>query len=181
MVKKRSGKAVKAKASGLQKKPVEESNHTPLLSKSEYRKKELEELKHIEREIKALEGEVGMKEMKTKAVPAWFYIASIFVAFLFAVYISVFTTLHFESIEYMNITIVFLFIAMVSFFLISSIYFISEKMKAHAIAPLLFFIGVASIMIYAFKAVDTSDLVRFSIIYAIIVTAISAYVLAIRR
>ena len=114
-------------------------------------------------------------------VPTWFYMASIFAAFLFTIYISIFATLHFESIEFMNITIVFLFISLISFFLISAIFFISEKKKLHAIAPILFFVGIVSIMIYAFKAVDTSNLVRYSIIYTIIVAAISTYVLAIRR
>ena len=114
-------------------------------------------------------------------VPSWFYSASIFAAFLFTIYISIFATIHFENIEFMNITIVFLFISMVSFFLVSMVFMVSEKMKYHAIAPALFFFGIASIMIYAFKAVDTSNLVRFSIIYTIIVAAISAYVLAIRR
>ena len=36
-------------------------------------------------------------------------------------------------------------------------------------------------MIYAFNAVDTSNLVRFSITYTIIVAGISAYILTIRR
>ncbi len=134
---------------------------------------------------RGINGMVSDKEIslqkKYDNVPAWFYIASIFAAFLFTVYISIFATLHFESVEFMNITIIFLFIAMVSYFLVSAIYFISEKKKWHAIAPILFFIGIVSIMVYAFKAVDTSDLVRFSIIYTIIVAAISSYVLAIRR
>lgn len=113
--------------------------------------------------------------------PMWFYISSIFAAFMFTLYISIFATIHFESIAYMNITIVFLFISMVSYFLISSIFFISEKKKWHGAVSLLFFIGLAAVMVYAFKAVDTSDLVRFSIIYTIIVAAISCYVLAVRK
>jgi len=48
---------------------------------------------------------------------------------LFLIYISIFATLHFESIEHMNITIIFLFIAMVSYFLISAIYMVSENKK----------------------------------------------------
>jgi len=114
-------------------------------------------------------------------VPTWFYMASIFAAYLFTIYISIFATLHFESIEFMNITIVFIFISMVSFFLISMVYFISEKKKYHAIIPALFFFGIVSIMIYAFKAIDTSDLVRFSIIYTIIVAAVSIYFLIIKK
>lgn len=124
---------------------------------------------------------IFQKITQDKAIPAWFYIASIFAAFLFTTYISIFATIHFEDIGNMNIMIVFLFISMVSYFLISAMFFISEKKQWHAAAPILFFIGIVSIMVYAFKAVDTSDLVRYSIIYTIIVTAVSAYVLAIRR
>ena len=148
--------------------------------KSEYRENEEKDLRSVEWGINDLVVEKGLKKT-TNAVPAWFYIASIFAAFLFTVYISVYATIHFESIAYMNMTIVFLFITMVSYFLISAIFFISEKKKWHAIGPMLFFIGIVSIMIYAFKAVDTSNLVRFSIIYTIIVAAVSVYVLAIRR
>ncbi len=115
------------------------------------------------------------------AKPMWFYVSSIFAAFMFTLYLSIFAAIHFESISYMNITLVFLFISMVSYFLISSIFFISEKRKWHGAISLLFFIGLVAIMVYAFKAVDTSDLVRFSIIYTIIVAAISCYVLAIRN
>lgn len=113
--------------------------------------------------------------------PMWFYIASIFAAYLFTVYISIYAAIHFESIEYMNITIVFLFISIVSFFLVSGLYFIYEKRAKHSIAPILFFAGIVSIMIYAFKAVDTSNLVRFSIIYTIIVAALSTYILAVKK
>lgn len=113
--------------------------------------------------------------------PLWFYISSIFAAFMFTSYISIFAAIHFENIDYMNMTIVFMFIVMVSFFLISSLFFISEKKQWHSISAAIFFIGVASVMIYAFKAVDTSNLVRYSIIYTIIVAAISSYVLAIRK
>ena len=120
-------------------------------------------------------------ETDKSAVPTWFYISSVFAAFIFTAYISIFATIHFDNIEYMNITIVFFFTSMVSFFLISAIFLISEKKKQHSVAPIIFFVGIAAIMIYAFKAVDTSDLVRYSIIYTIIVAAISMYVLAIRR
>lgn len=119
--------------------------------------------------------------MPKKEVPEWFYIAAIFAAFIFTSVIAVFATIHFNDIGNMNLLIIFLFITMVSFFLISAVYFISEKMKWHHIAPILFFIGIVSLMIYAFKAIDASDLTRYSIIYAIIVAAISVYVLVIRR
>src|SRR3990167_4707797 len=78
-------------------------------------------------------------------VPSWFYIGSVFAAYLFTVYISIFAAIHFESIEYMNVTIVFLFISMVSFFLVSAVYFFFEKKSLHSAAPILFFIGIASI------------------------------------
>jgi len=81
----------------------------------------------------------------------------------------------------MNVTVVFLFISMVSFFLVSAVYFFFEKKSLHSAAPILFFIGIASIMIYAFKAIDTSNLVKYSIMYTIIVAAVSMYVLAGRR
>lgn len=113
--------------------------------------------------------------------PLWFYICSIFSAFLFTVYISIYATIYFESIEYMNITIVFLFIAMISYFLISGIFFISEKKLGHSLASFLFFIGIVLVMVYAFKAVDTSNLVKFSIFYSIIVAAISCYVITVRK
>jgi len=138
--------------------------------------------KPLEKEVENPKAKsVFLKRTYDNKVPTWFYIASIFAAFLFTAYISIFATIHFEDIGNMNIMIVFLFISMVSYFLISATFFISEKKQWHAAAPILFFIGIVAIMIYAFKAIDTSDLVRFSIIYTIIVAAVSAYVLAIRR
>lgn len=119
--------------------------------------------------------------MAKKVVPEWFYISSIFIVFLFTAFISVFATIHFDDVGNMNLFIVFIFITMVSFYLISAVYFISEKMKWHHITPIIFFFGIVSIMIYAFKAIDASELVRYSIIYTIIVTAISVYVLIIKR
>lgn len=162
--------------------------HKPILSDlfkkspgSSYRENEAAQLKHIEQEVAMMEAEKGFKRLVRAGVPTWFYISSIFAAFLFTIYISIFATLHFESIEFMNITIVFLFISMVSFFLVSATYFISEKKFKHAIPPFLFFAGISSLMIYAFNAANTTNLVRFSITYTIVVAAISAYVLAIKR
>ena len=136
--------------------------------------------KPLEKEVEKPKS-VFLKRTYDNKVPTWFYIASIFAAFLFTAYISIFAAIHFEDISNMNIMVVFLFISMVSYFLISAIFFISEKKQWHAAAPILFFIGIVAIMIYAFKAINTADLVRYSIIYTIIVTAVSAYVLAIRR
>ena len=188
---KKAGESAQKKADAGKTKPVEKKqSNTSFFSKffgsnvepkSEYRKNEEEDLRSAEWGVNDLVVEKGLKKTTTNAVPTWFYMASIFAVFLFNVYISIYATIHFESIAYMNMTIVFLFITIVSYFLISAIFFISEKKKWHAIGPMLFFIGIVSIMIYAFKAVDTSNLVRFSIIYTIIVAAVSVYVLAIRR
>ena len=136
--------------------------------------------KPLEKEVENPKN-IFLKRTYDNKVPTWFYMASIFAAFLFTAYISIFATIHFEDISNMNIMIVFLFLSMVSYFLISAIFFISEKKRWHAAAPILFFVGIVAIMIYAFKAINTADLVRYSIIYTIIVTAVSAYVLAIRR
>ena len=144
----------------------------------EYRKNEENDLRNMQHEISFLSS--GEPQAK-KPIPVWFYITSIFAAFLFTIYISIFATIHFESIEYMNMTIIFLFITMVSYFLISAVFFASEEKSLHWMPAFLFFAGVSTIMVYAFKAVDTSNLVRFSIIYTIIVAAISTYVLAVRR
>lgn len=107
----------------------------------------------------------------------WFYYVSILAAFLFTVYISIYSAIHFENIKYMNIVVVFLFITAVSFFLISAVYFNTEKKGYHTLAPLLFFSGMVSLIFYAYKAVDASDIVRYSIIYTIIVTGISLFIL----
>ncbi|MBI2523435.1 hypothetical protein HYW19_03525 [Candidatus Woesearchaeota archaeon] len=146
----------------------------------EYRKKEEDDLRNIQHQISFL-GFGAQEKSADRHVPVWFYTTSIFAAFLFTVYLSIFATIHFESIEYMNMTTVFLFISIVSYFLISMVFFVSEKKSIHWIPAFLFFAGVSTIMVYAFKAVDTSNLVRFSIIYTIIVAAISCYVLAIRK
>lgn len=113
-------------------------------------------------------------------LPAWFYIGSIFAAYLFTAYISIFAALHFEDMRLMNVTIMFFFISMVSFFVVSGSYFISERKKSHYVYPALFFLGIVAIMIYAFKAIDTSNLVRYSIMYTIIVAAVSVYMLIVK-
>ena len=107
----------------------------------------------------------------------WFYYTSILAAFFFTLYISIYSAIHFENIRYMNIVFVFLFISIVSFFIISAIYFFTEKKGYHFIAPALYFFGISSIVMYAFKAVDASNIVRYSIIYTIIVVGISLFIL----
>lgn len=111
----------------------------------------------------------------------WFYYASILIAFLFTMYISVYSAIHFEDIRFMNLALVFLFFAIVSFFLISAVYFQTEKMGYHTLAPVLFFIGVVFLIFYAYKATDASNIVKYSIIYTIIVAGISLFVLLSRR
>src|SRR3989344_6922178 len=109
--------------------------------------------------------------------PEWFYYVSVLAAFLFTMYLSIYSTIHFESIRYMNIVVVFLFITIVSFFLISGVYFHTEKMGYHVLAPVLFFAGMVSLVVYAYKAVDASGIVRYSIIYTIFVVGISLFAL----
>lgn len=117
------------------------------------------------------------KEAVKKKAPEWFYYVSIMAAFLFTLYISIYATLHFDSIRYMNVVVVFMFITAISFFLISGVYFRTEKMGYHILAPVLFFIGMASLIVYGYKAVDASNIVRYSIIYTIIVVGISLFIL----
>ena len=117
------------------------------------------------------------KEVAINKVPVWFYYISILGAFLFTMYISIYSTIHFESIRYMNIVVVFLFITLVSFFIISGVYFHTEKMGYHILAPVLFFTGTASLIFYAYKAVDATDIVRYSIMYTIAVVGGSLFIL----
>lgn len=117
------------------------------------------------------------KKEVNRGVPQWFYYISVSAAFLFTVYISIYSAIHFENIRYMNVVVVFLFIALVSFFLISAVYFHTEKRGYHTLAPILFFIGMLALIFYAYKAADASGIVRYSIIYTIIVAGISLFIL----
>ena len=119
----------------------------------------------------------SIKEANFRESPKWFYYSSILIAFLFTMYISIYSTIHFENIRYMNIVVVFLFITAVSFFLISAMHFHTEKMGYHILAPSLFFIGMISLIFYAYKAVDASSIVRYSIIYTIVIVGISLFTL----
>ena len=120
------------------------------------------------------------KEAKP-AAPQWFYYISISAAFIFTIYMSIYSAIHFEDIRYMNVVVVFFFITLVSFFLISAVYFKTERMGNHALAPVLFFGGVLAIVIYAYKAADASDIVRYSIIYTILVAGISLFILLTKK
>lgn len=111
------------------------------------------------------------------AMPQWFYYISIVFAFLFTMYISIYSTIHFESIRYMNLVVVFLFITAVSFYIICAVYFHTEKMGYHILAPVLYLGGMVSLIFYAYKAVDASDIVRYSIMYTIIVVGLSLFIL----
>ncbi|MBL7054342.1 hypothetical protein ISS05_01130 [Candidatus Woesearchaeota archaeon] len=106
----------------------------------------------------------------------WFFVASMFLVFMFTLFISVYSAIHFESIEYMNLMMVFMIIIMVTFFLVSIVYFFSEKLEVTGWIATSFFIGILLIILYAFKAVDTANLTRYSIIYTIIVGAVSCYI-----
>lgn len=117
------------------------------------------------------------KEVEKARFPEWFYYISILAAFLFTMYISIYSTIHFESIRYMNIVVVFIFTSLVSFFLISAVYFHTEKLGYHVLAPVAYFTGMTSLIFYSYKAVDASNIVRYSIIYTIIVVGISLFIL----
>ena len=117
------------------------------------------------------------KEAAPGRVTNWFYYISILSAFIFTIYISIYSAIHFESIRYMNIVVVFLFITIASFFLISWVYFHTEKMGYHTLAPILFFAGMIGLVFYAYEAVDASGIVRYSIIYTILVVGISLFIL----
>ena len=114
---------------------------------------------------------------KKERVPEWFYYVSILVAFIFTMYIYIYAAIHFESIKYMNTVVVFFFMTMAMFFMISAVYFKTEKLGYHTLAPILFFAGIVSLILYAFKAVDASNIVQYSIIYTIIVSGISVFFL----
>lgn len=117
------------------------------------------------------------KEVSSSKSTEWFYYISILAAFLFTMYISIYAAIHFENIRYMNIVVVFLFITIISFFITAGVHFHTEKMGYHVLAPVLYFVGMSSLIIYAYKAPDASDIVRYSIIYTIIVVGISLFVL----
>ena len=117
------------------------------------------------------------KEAKVFSVPQWFYYVSILAAFLFTVYISIYSAIHFENIKYMNYVVIFMFLSIVSFFLISLVYLFTERRRYHALASLAFLIGMVFIIFYAFYAADATNIVKYSIIYTIVILAVSTLVL----
>jgi len=195
MEKKRRSKKVKRHSNKI-KKQVREKSSGQKITKVSVSEKQIVSDPELEQELSALD---DLRNYKTKPkenlipkketmdyktddkIPTWFYFGSIIAAYLFTIYMSIFAALHFENIEFMKITIIFLFVSMVLFFLISAIYFISERKAKHYFAPILFFISIVAIMIYAFKANDTSNLLRYTISYTIIVATISIYYLSHKR
>ena len=115
--------------------------------------------------------------MAKKGVPQWFYYTSILIAFLFTMYISIYATIHFENIKYMNLVVVFFFLIITMFFLISAVYLKTEKMGYHTAAPVIFLAGVVLLIMYAYGAVDASNIVKYSIIYTIVIVGVSLFVL----
>lgn len=100
---------------------------------------------------------------------------------MFTIYISIYSAIHFEDIRFMNLALVFLFFTIISFFLISGVYFYTEKMGYHLLAPVLFFAGIIGLILYAYKANDASSIVKYSIIYTIIVVGISIFILLFKQ
>ena len=117
------------------------------------------------------------KEVNSIKSAQWFYYISILAAFLFTMYISIYSGIHFENIRYMNIVVVFLFITIISFFITAGVHFHTEKMGYHILAPILYFTGMSCLIVYAYKATHATNIVRYSIIYTIIVVGISLFVL----
>jgi|TARA_Y100000310_G_C20570718_1_gene757871 cation transport ATPase len=197
MVKKRGRKKVKAKHHKPKKK---------ISRKKTIRKKQISVSPPVQkvvdtelsRELKSLE-ELGSKKTVARTDyeekprrrmmsddtnikdPLWFYIGSVFAAYLFTLSLGIFATLHFGSIEYINAVLIFLFISIASFFMVSAFYFYFKKKKKHYTVLMLFLIGLVAIMVYVSKAADTSNLVAYSIVYTILVVVISLQVLIVKK
>jgi len=193
MAKKRKKIKIKRKVRYKVKKPLQKKIDLKKVEVFKPRQKdpllaeELEELEHIRPGKTTIKKEVKTNyDYEDKIIPKsnlnlpWFYIISILAAYLFTIYISIFAALHFDNIQYMNITMVFLFTSISLFFLISAAKLFSEKKKDY-IAPVLFFIGIVAIMVYTFKAADNSNLVMYAISYTIIITAISISILSYKK
>lgn len=107
----------------------------------------------------------------------WFYYASILVSFLFTMYISIYSAIHFEDIRFMNLALIFFFFAIAMFFIISFVYFQTERLGHHKYIAILFFAGALYLIFYAYNAVDASNIVKYSIIYTIIIIGASLAIL----
>ena len=106
-----------------------------------------------------------------------FYIFSMFLVFMFAMFISVYSTIHYGDMVYMNLMFAFIVVVMASFFIISSVYFYSEKEIPEGRISILFFIGMFFLAIYASKAVDATNMTKYGIFYTIIVSGICSYII----
>ena len=106
-----------------------------------------------------------------------FYIFSMLLAFMFAMFISVYSTIHYGDMVYMNLMFAFIVVVMTSFFLISTVYFFSEKEKHEGKIAILFFVGVFLLAIYASKAADATNMTKYGIFYTIIVSSICSYII----
>src|SRR3989338_1820316 len=129
----------------------------------------------------ALKKEAAPKAASSGKSIEWFYYIAIFSSFIFTIYISIYAAIHFEDIKYMNLALIFLFFTLTVFFLISWVHFYTEKMGFHIISPLLFLAGIVYLIFYAYTAVDASDIVRYSIMYTIVVSGFSLFVLLSRK
>lgn len=106
-----------------------------------------------------------------------FYIFSMFLAFMFAMFISVYSTIHYGDMVYMNLMLAFIIVVMTSFFIISAVYFYSEKEIPEGRISALFFIGMFLLAVYASKAVDATNMTKYGIFYTIIVSGICSYII----
>jgi len=106
-----------------------------------------------------------------------FYIFSMLLAFMFAMFISVYSTIHYGDMVYMNLMLAFIIVVMTSFFIISAVYFYSEKEIPEGRISALFFIGMFLLAIYASKAVDATNMTKYAIFYTIIVSGVCSYII----
>jgi len=106
-----------------------------------------------------------------------FYIFSMLLAFMLAIFISIYSTIHYGDMVYMNLMFGFIVVVMTSFFLISTVYFFSEKEKQEGKIAILFFVGVFLLAIYASNAADATNMTKYGIFYTIIVSSICSYII----
>jgi len=92
-------------------------------------------------------------------------------------FISVYSTIHYGDMVYMNLMLAFIIVVMTSFFIISAVYFYSEKEIPEGRISALFFIGMFLLAIYASKAVDATNMTKYAIFYTIIVSGVCSYII----
>jgi len=106
-----------------------------------------------------------------------FYIFSMLLAFMLAMFISVYSTIHYGDMVYMNLMLAFIIVVMTSFFIISAVYFYTEKEIPEGRISSLFFIGMFLLAVYASKAADATNMTKYAIFYTIIVSSICSYII----